>query len=294
MMVLTAARPLPYTSRQCYLARFCHQFDIMAFTLAHPAAVLPFRHLSFLSLLPLVVGSMTPDLIGFLPYTLEHRLPHSHSPIGTVLIDLPVDYLILIVLLLFRKSLLQPLWEPHRSCIAAGMDDFFQRRRAWLIALPSLLIGSWTHILWDRFTHFTYWTYLNLPWLYRPLFPDATHELPLFHVLQYVTSIIGLLILGWYYLQHLQQQRRAHPVSANSRFLHWLLLGIVMLAGVAGIARWLAGGMQDESIYSHLSLVTKTAIMSFTVLYLLSGLILARITTSPRQLLHSAGSQERP
>lgn len=249
----------------------------MAFTLAHPAAILPLRNLSWLALLPMIVGSMTPDLVGFLPYRWEARLPHSHSPIGTVLIDLPLGYLVLLSVKLFRTALLQPLWQPHRRFIGAAIDAYFNRPRAALIALPSLLIGSWTHIVWDRFTHDTYWTHRNMPWLYQPLFPDATHELPIFHFLQYSTSLIGLVLLIWCYWRELQLEVAKGLVfpdaSARSK---WPLAGVVGVAFIAGVIRWMADDFSHDSIYSRISLVLKTAIIVFAVLYLLCGLVLSR------------------
>lgn len=251
----------------------------MAFTLAHPAAVLPLRNLSWLSLVPLIVGSTTPDLVGFLPYRWEARLPHSHSPIGTVLIDLPLGYLLLIFLKLFKAALLEPLWQPHRQFIGAGLDAYFNRPRAALIALPSLLIGSWTHIVWDRFTHDTYWTHRNMPWLYQPLFPDAAHELPIFHFLQYTTSLLGLAMLFWVYWRELQRDgvqpaARTTMYEANVRL--WLLVGIGTVAIAAGVTRWGLEDFAHESIYSRISLVLKTAIIVFAVLYLFCGLALSR------------------
>lgn len=245
----------------------------MAFTLAHPAAVIPLRKVRFMALLPLIIGSMTPDLIGFLPYAAERRLPHSHSPIGMVLIDLPTGYLLLFALLLFRNLLVRPLWEPHRTLVTECLNDFYTRPQRWRVALPSLLAGSLTHIVWDRFTHHTGWTYRNLPLLYQPLFPDTTHQLPLFHVLQYVTSVVGLAFLGWCYWQTL---RRATPLHAASTAHHQVrLLAVLAIAALLlGMARLWSGTLAYDSIYVQLSLVLKTAIISFSLLYFLYGLIL--------------------
>jgi hypothetical protein len=252
----------------------------MAFTLAHPAVVIPLRKLPFLSLVPLIVGSMTPDLIGFLPYRLERYLPHSHSPIGSLLIDLPVGYLLLLVLLLLRHIVVQPLWQPHRSLIANSLDTYFARSRCWLIALPSLLIGSWTHIVWDRFTHFSGWTYRNLPLLYRPLFPEGTHELPLFHALQYLTSIVGLLFIAWCYWQAMQRSAATHPRTPLDNKKIVLLAGLALAAVMLGLLRLLAREVEYVSIYERLSLVLKTAMIAFGLLYLLAGLQLRRLATT--------------
>jgi Domain of unknown function (DUF4184) len=248
----------------------------MAFTLAHPAAVLPLRKLPFMSLLPLVIGSVTPDLIGFLPYGWEWRMPNSHSPIGTVLVDLPLGYLLLVLLLGFRNAMVMPLWEPHREVVAHAIDEFATHSYRWLIAAPSLLVGSWTHLAWDRFTHEGRWTYHNLPFLYQPLFPDTTHELPLYHFLQYATSVAGLLYIGWQYVLAVRKSKGEHtPVfTLRERKVH-LILVLLAVALAAGCMRLVATGFEFGSIYARLSLILKTALMCFGFLYLLTGLIMA-------------------
>lgn len=253
----------------------------MAFTLAHPAVVLPLRKLPFLALLPLAIGCMTPDLVSFLPYALERYLPHGHSPAGTVLIDLPLGYALLLLLLIFRNALVQPLWEPHREVIAQGLDDFFARPRRWLIAAPSLLIGSWTHLAWDRFTHEDRWTYHNLPALYQPLFPDTAHQLPLFHFLQYSTSVIGLLCIGWHYLTALKQFKASHSLVADLGERRLQLLFALAAASLAiGVVRMLSTSSVLESTYDQIALVLKTAIISFGLLYWTSGILLSRASRS--------------
>ena len=254
----------------------------MPFTLAHPAAVLPLRALPFMALPPLIVGSLTPDLIGFLPYQLERTLLNSHSFLGTVLLDLPVGCLVLFMLMLFRNALVRPLWEPHRAIIADSLNSHFTHPRHWLIALPSLLAGSWTHIVWDSFTHVNYWTYRHFPVLYRPLFPDGLHHLALFHALQYLTSALGLTYIGWCYWQHVRRTRYA-PVKPSlthttSRQEILLMLGLVAMALLAGLVRLLSASIEFDSIYARLSMVLKTALISFMLLYFASGVILSKAT----------------
>jgi Domain of unknown function (DUF4184) len=256
----------------------------MAFTLAHPAAVLPLRKLPFLSLLPLVIGSVTPDLLGFLPLRMQWRMPHSHSPIGTLLVDLPVGYLILISLLLFRNAMITPLWEPHREIVAHALEEFRAHKHRWLVAAPSLLIGSWTHIVWDRFTHEGRWTYRNLPFLYQPLFPDGSYSLPLFHFLQYATSVIGLLYIVWQYVAAVRRIKGAHAIVLTFRERKvQLILGLAAAALAVGCLRLAISSLEFASIYGRLSLILKTALIAFGALYLLTGLILANsVRAGPR------------
>ncbi len=248
----------------------------MAFTLAHPAAVLPLRKLRHLALLPMIVGTLMPDLVGYLPFNIEYRLAYGHTPAGTLLTDVPAGYLLLLVLLLFRRSLVLPLWEPHRTLIAESLDGFFSRPHRWLVALPSLLLGSWTHILWDRLTHATPWTYRNFPLLYQPLFPDSGHALHLYHVLQYVTSAIGLACMAWSYWQHLQGRRAGNEQPAAGPRNAWLLALLLATALLVGAGRMVSAPVEVLSVYARLSLFLKTAIVIFALQYFASGLILMR------------------
>jgi hypothetical protein len=229
---------------------------------------------------------MTPDLIGFLPYNLQVRLPHSHSLIGTLVIDLPFGYVLLLFLLVFRNALVMPLWEPHREIVAQALDEFNAHAHRWLNAAPSLLLGSWTHILWDYLTHENSWTSHNLPILYEPLFPTATHELPLFHFLQYATSIAGLIFIAWQYVLAVRRIKGAHAIvlTLRERKMH-LILALMAIALAAGCVRLLTSGFEFSSIYVRLSVILKAALKCFAVLYLFTGLIL--VNTRPRAFTDS-------
>ncbi len=249
----------------------------MAFTLSHPAAVIPLRKLPFLSLLPLIIGSMSPDLLGYLPPSVQRHFPSTHSPIGTVLIDLPLGYVLLLVLLLCKRPLTEPLWEPHRSVISDYVNSSFASYKAWFIAIPSLLIGSWTHIIWDRITHESYWTFRNMQFLYQPLFPDGSHQLPIYHVLQYLSSLFGLMFITYCYLNSIQESPHMQPLDSTTRARKILLLLVLpVISCLTGVINLLHSTPDSLSIYESISVILKTAIVTFCIIYLLSGLFLAR------------------
>ena len=254
----------------------------MAFTLAHPAAIVPLRKLPGMALLPLIIGSVMPDLIPLLPFGWEQYLPNSHSPMGSLLVDLPAGYVLLLMIYWLRKVLVQPLWQPHRAIAMHTINDYFAMPRCWLIALPSLLAGIWTHLVWDRFTHETRWTSHHLSLLYEPLFPDAAHQMPLYHFLQYFTSALGLLYLAWQYWRTVHNTRieARHnaqteiPAGYNSKPLALVIL--LLSALLLGALRLWHGDVQHESVYMRLSVVLKTAIGCFGLMYLATGLLMRR------------------
>src|ERR1041385_6474131 len=119
----------------------------MPFTLAHPAAVLPLRRFAprWLCFPGLVVGAVVPDAgyaVGLDFY--------SHSWIGSVIFSLPVGMVMLILFYWLRGPASR--WLPSRQ------RELFQplcrsNPGPWYGIIASLLIGAWTHLVWDSFTH---------------------------------------------------------------------------------------------------------------------------------------------
>jgi hypothetical protein len=128
----------------------------MPFTLSHPAAVLPLRRYcpNWLSFAALVVGSTTPDF-GY--YVNEWRVATvAHTFRGSFIICLPTGAAALMLVCLFRKPVCFLLPSPHRPALSQFFSKPFSfgAKESTVIAL-CLLLGAWTHILWDSFTHDT-------------------------------------------------------------------------------------------------------------------------------------------
>src|SRR4051812_21804529 len=135
----------------------------MPFTLAHPAAVWPLKRFKWLPVIPLIVGSMVPDLAEFLPQALLDRMPHSHSKIGAVVFDLPYGLVLVALLVILQSPLTAALWEPHRSFIRATIRQLTASRWWLLRAAPAVFVGACTHLLWDSFTHRNHWVVRHFP-----------------------------------------------------------------------------------------------------------------------------------
>jgi hypothetical protein len=135
----------------------------MPFPLAHPAAVLPLRRFKGLNFSALVVGTLVPD-IG---YAFREGSGLSHQALGSILFGLPVGVLILTAFYAFRTSLVVRMPEGVRRSLLPLC------RRApgpvWILVL-SLVIGIWTHVLWDSVTHPDGWLVEHIPVLFLPVF----------------------------------------------------------------------------------------------------------------------------
>ncbi|XVQ14379.1 DUF4184 family protein [Spirillospora sp. CA-255316] len=171
----------------------------MPFTLSHPAAVIP---LARGRMVPsaLVVGSMAPDVPYF--FSMGEQRGSTHDPLGIVTIDIALGLALFAAFhVLWKRPLvaLAPSWA--RRKLAGPADGFRRSMIVWV--LPSLLVGSVTHVLWDAFTHRYHSFAEALPWLVT----TSVAGLELFRWLQYGSGVLGIVIIAWWLYRWL---RRAH------------------------------------------------------------------------------------
>jgi hypothetical protein len=243
----------------------------MPFTFAHPAAILPLRRSRFLQTIPLIIGSLVPDVPYFFPARLMTRVfLDTHTLYGSFAICLPLGMALLILILLLREPLTVLLGARVRWICLRSIERFTARPLHWPIALLSILIGAWTHIAWDSFTHQTGWTATRISALSAPIsvFGWDTETA---HLLQYVSSVFGLVVLAIWF-RSLLGRVPARVVELRPR-ASWLVLAIVMGASMLiGVSRaYLAW---HAASYYHLGylLLTRT-IGWFAVLYLAAGVV---------------------
>jgi hypothetical protein len=244
----------------------------MPFTFAHPAAVLPLRRFRFLQTVPLFIGSVVPDVPYFLPERWGRAtFPDTHTLYGSFQICVPLGMALLILLLLLREPLTVLLGARVRWLCLRSLERFNERPLHWPIALVSVLIGAWTHIIWDSFTHETGWTTARVAALSAPVslfgWDTATS-----HLLQYVSSVFGLVVLAvwtWALLKRVPES-----VSDSRPRASWLILLMISLSALLiGVSRAYLAWHSNTTFY-HLGylLLTRT-IGWFAVLYLLAGLL---------------------
>lgn len=166
----------------------------MPFTLAHPAAVLPLRR--YLPLSALVAGSLAPDFEY--PLRLAAVSRFSHTPGGILYFCVPVG---LLSLWLFHRLIKRPAVLLLPECVRRRIGFPLPPFRFWpagrlLVLLLALAVGALTHVAWDSFTHEYGWVVERWPALQANVFTAAGHELRLYKVLQYGSSVLGLLVLA--------------------------------------------------------------------------------------------------
>jgi hypothetical protein len=169
----------------------------MPFTFSHPAAVLPVhsRFKNWIPLSALVIGSLVPDAEYYLPMP-EHFRNHSHTLLGTFSTSLPLGILVWLVFYWLAPSAVYLLPSPHREAIAPELKPRLASIPQALGVALAILIGAWSHVLWDSFTHSRGWIVRHVPLLQRRLFGSG---IPAYKGLQYLSSALGLCVLLYAY-----------------------------------------------------------------------------------------------
>jgi len=244
----------------------------MPFTLAHPAAVLPLRRFRFLQTVPLVIGSVVPDLPYFMPERWGRAVfPDTHTLYGSLQLGIPLGMASLVLLLLLREPLTVLLGPRARWLCLRALDRFYERPLRWPIALLSVLVGSWTHIVWDSFTHETGWTAARVAALSAPVslfgWDTATS-----HLLQYVSSVFGLVVLAVWAWMLLKRVPRSVTLDSSRPRANWLVLCMVATSALLiGVSRAFLSWHSGSTFY-HLGFLLLTRTIGwFAVLYLLAG-----------------------
>ena len=127
----------------------------MPFTLAHPAAVLLLlrNKAKYFSATALIAGSMVPDFESFL--FMNERKTWGHTWSGLFWFDLPLGLALGLVFQYWVRPGLFPFLPDFFRCRSgrySGKKMVFGRN--FLILALSVLIGAFSHLIWDSITHF--------------------------------------------------------------------------------------------------------------------------------------------
>ena len=253
----------------------------MPFTLAHPAAVLPLRRVRPMSTVPLIIGAMTPDAPYFLPWRFSKHLPElTHTFLGTFTMDLPIGLGVLLLLWLLRAPLAAPLWSGAEAKCLSAMERFGSRARNWMLAPLSILIGAWTHVIWDSFTHADGWMVSRISALSAPV-TVFSYTGELCHVLQYASSVFGLAVLAIWFarLPAPVAEPRRRERSAGGPLLLAVLFVAAAAAGaletehITTVARFVGSGPTKYQIFF---LLLTRSMASFALLYAAAGAVIIR------------------
>jgi hypothetical protein len=167
----------------------------MPFTISHAAAVLPLRKLggSRLPLAAMMIGSMSPDFAYFLPFDLGRMSTHEFD--GILMFCWPVG---LALWLLFVHLVERPTIEllPEEWRARVPRSDAVPSLRMYALASIAIVLGAMTHVAWDAFTHANTTITNAFPAFRAEVFTFHGRKIRVFLILQYLSSVIGLLGLA--------------------------------------------------------------------------------------------------
>jgi len=214
----------------------------MPFMFAHPAVAVPLcSRLGRVGVLSaLVMGSMAPDMHYFLPFPVDRT--ESHSLLGLLWFCLPVGFAMYLV---FHLVLKLPLFLLLPPAVAGRLAPFVSARSllpksSWAAVVVSLGVGALTHLAWDAFTHSNGLGTRVLPMLHAHLFFVGRYDVHLYQVVQHVSSVTGVALLGlwsWRWLRaapmHAVQTVPFAPSARQRAAIVSFLFGVVGLLAVA-------------------------------------------------------------
>jgi hypothetical protein len=216
----------------------------MPFTVSHAVVAPALARLSrgCLPVSALAVGAMAPDFEYLL--FLEPRRTIGHTPIGIVLLCLPIS---LLLLTLWHGTVKRPLARllPDRwAHLGTALDRPFPvatwGERAGIVA--AVLLGAVSHVAWDSFTHAGGAGVARLPQL-RSLVPGT--GVAGYAALQYGGGVLGMAGLGVAVLLWARRQprRSVHlpPVRHRALALAAIIAAGTVLAA-ANVARAVSDG----------------------------------------------------
>ena len=104
-----------------------------------------------------------------------------------------------------------------------------------------MVIGAATHVAWDACTHLRGGLVAHAAWLQAPVFQYRWFVVPVYQVLQHLSTLLGMSVLIWAYGRWLCRISLAGVVAADDvgdRWRYRAISGIAMLAFIG--AFWLA------------------------------------------------------
>lgn len=227
----------------------------MPFTISHAAAALPVHALSRrLPLAALMVGAMAPDFPYFLFVEPEDFDGHSLS--GVLFFCVPAGLAVwLYFVTLLERPTLAFLPDAWRTRIA---PTTLTAQKALMAGL-AVLLGAVTHVVWDFFTHSSKPLMQALPGMHDSYLDFFGPRLPVYFVLQTVSSAFGLAVLALWALNIRKNppvgEQECVPAFTPAVHNFERFLAVMFIAAVACAVALLEVLLYGEMSRSHMVFV---------------------------------------
>nr|WP_315150449.1 DUF4184 family protein [uncultured Flavobacterium sp.] len=166
----------------------------MPFTFSHPAIILPLFGAKRLSATGLIIGSMAPDFEYFIRMKVQSDI--SHTFLGLILFDLPVGFLVALIFHeIVKRKLIEnsPSFFQYRLEILKNMKWIDYLKINLFYVIISILIGAFSHLFWDAFTHESGHFVQK-----SPLLLHKVSNIPFYKIVQHLSSMIGMIFILYY------------------------------------------------------------------------------------------------
>jgi hypothetical protein len=94
--------------------------------------------------------------------------------------------------------------------------------------LLSIFLGVITHLIWDSFTHLYGWGVMAFPVFRQMNFHLGSWSVALYSVLQHLSTVIGLVVLGIWYFKWYQKTSPA-PVGQRNLVSNRVRISIMLI-----------------------------------------------------------------
>ena len=210
----------------------------MPWTFAHPAAVIPLRRFcpAQFNVAGLAIGALTPDF-GFY-VGLFSLATHAHTLLGSFLDCLPTGLVLLACFYLVRRPIWHLLPQPHRALLEPLASGPVPVRPGALVrAALSIVIGAWSHIAWDSFTHRFGWVVIEYPVLQEPVIALGSGHLRLYNVLQHLSTLIGVMVLiaAYYFWLRRHGSKAIFLFSSEDRWRYVSLAALLLVSAAVTV-----------------------------------------------------------
>ena len=254
----------------------------MPYTLAHPAAILPFRR--WLPPISLALGSMAPDFEYILRGHIKAAFGHTLA--AQFYFCVPISLLILFVLRRSKHALSTVCPPPMQPMVLHSLTPSSDRRWNDMgIQTVAILLGCASHLVCDSFTHRLGWPVQQIPLLASGAHLPFAPQLRVYHALHYVSSIAGLLCIAVVLRNAIREARpsRHHHSSIPPR----IRLAVLILAAL--ILSMVTCYQVAQSWSSSVQTIAEN-----TALWFMIGCIAALVWTSGAVALWSRFSKFAP
>jgi hypothetical protein len=191
----------------------------------------------------LVIGSLTPDFEYFIRMRIQSN--YSHTIDGLFWFDLPLG---VIIAFIFHNIVRDSLFDNLPMFLKSRFTTFKQFnwnqyfKTHWFIVLFSILIGAFSHVLWDSFTHEQGYFVKTIPSLSQTteLFG---RQIQILKIIQHTSTLLGGLVIAIFIL-NLPKDKNTN-IETNTKY--WV---IVITLTVIIVAIRLMTGL-GYKLYGH-------------------------------------------